>query len=116
MFRPGMGGFGGGNMNIQNLMKQAQKMQADMEEKIKAADEELANTTLSATSGGGMVEVTILGNKKITGVKINPAAIDPVDAEMLEDMIVAAVNEAVAKADELEKKLKGNSGLPAGMF
>lgn len=115
MFRPGMGGFGG-NMNIQNLMKQAQKMQSEMQEKIAKADEELANTTLTATAGGGMVEVSILGNKKITGIKIKPEAVDPDDVEMLEDLIVAATNEAIAKAETLEKELKGNTGLPEGMF
>ena len=106
MFRPGMGGFGGGNM--QNLMRQAQKMQEDMQNKMKEADEELENTSLSATAGGGMVEVTILGNKKITGISIKPEVIDPEDPEMLEDLIIAATNEAIQKADELEKKLKGN--------
>ena len=106
MFRPGMGGFGGGNM--QNLMRQAQKMQEEMQNKLKAADEELENTTLTATSGGGMVEVSILGNKTITGIKINPAAVDPDDVEMLEDLIIAATNEAIKKADELEKSLKGD--------
>ena len=115
MFRPGMGGFGG-NMNIQNLMKQAQKMQTEMQEKIAKADEDLANTTLTATSGGGMVEVSILGNKQITGVKIKPEAVDPDDVEMLEDLIVAATNEAISKAEALEKELKGNTGLPEGMF
>ena len=105
MFRPGMGGFGGGNM--QNLMRQAQKMQEDMQNKMKEADEELENTSLSATAGGGMVEVTILGNKKITGISIKPEVIDPEDPEMLEDLIIAATNEAIQKADELEKKLKG---------
>lgn len=106
MFRPGMGGFGGGNM--QNLMRQAQKMQEEMQNKMREADEKLADTTLTATSGGGMVEVSILGNKTITGIKINPAAVDPEDVEMLEDLIVAATNEAIKKADELEKSLKGD--------
>ena len=115
MFRPGMGGFGGG-MNIQNLMKQAQKMQADMQENLAKAEEELANTTLTATAGGGMVEVSILGNKKITGIKIKPEAVDPDDVEMLEDLIVAAINEAITKADELEKKLKGDINLPNGLM
>ena len=116
MFRPGMGGFGGGNMNIQNLMKQAQKMQSDMQEKMAKADEELANTTLTATAGGGMVEVSILGNKEITAIKIKPEAVDPDDVEMLEDMILAATNDAIKKADALEKELKGNTGLPEGLF
>lgn len=112
MFRPGMGGFGGGNM--QNLMRQAQKMQEDMQNKMKEADEELANTTLTATAGGGMVEVSILGNKTITKISIKSEVIDPDDAEMLEDLIIAATNEAIQKADELEKKLKGN--ITGGLF
>ena len=112
MFRPGMGGFGGGNM--QNLMRQAQKMQEEMQNKMKEADEELENTSLSATAGGGMVEVTILGNKKITGISIKPEVIDSEDPEMLEDLIIAATNEAIQKADELEKKLKGN--ITGGLF
>ncbi len=115
MFRPGMGGFGG-NMNIQNLMKQAQKMQSEMQEKMERADEELANTTLTATAGGGMVEVSVLGNRKVTGIKIKPEAVDPDDVEMLEDMIIAATNEALALAEAKEKELKGDMNLPAGMF
>ena len=106
MFRPGMNGFGGANM--QNLMRQAQKMQEELHAKTAKAEEELANTTLTATSGGGMVEVSILGNKKITGITIKPEVVDPDDIEMLQDLIVAATNEAIAKADELEKQLKPN--------
>lgn len=104
MFRPGMGGFGGGNM--QNLMRQAQKMQEELQAQNAKAKEELENTTLSATAGGGMVEVSITGKKKIVGVKINPNVVDPDDVEMLEDLIVAATNEAIEKANELEKELK----------
>lgn len=104
MFRPGIGGFGGGNM--QNLMRQAQKMQEELQAQNAKAEEELENTTLSATAGGGMVEVSITGKKKIVGVKINPNVVDPDDVEMLEDLIVAATNEAIEKANELEKELK----------
>lgn len=104
MFRPGMGGFGGGNM--QNLMRQAQKMQEELQAQNAKAEEELENTTLSATAGGGMVEVSITGKKKVVGVKINPNVVDPDDVEMLEDLIVAATNEAIEKANELEKELK----------
>ena len=103
----GFGGMHGGN-NMQALMKQAQKMQEEMQNKLKEADEKLESTTLTATSGGGMVEVSILGNKTITGIKINPNAVDPEDVEMLEDLIIAATNEAIKKADELEKSLKGD--------
>ena len=105
-------GFGGG-MNMQSLMKQAQRMQAEMQEKMERAEEELSNTELTGTSGGGMVEVTCDGHKKITSIKLKPEIVDPDDIEMLEDLIVAAVNDAVAKADELEKSLKGD--MPAGL-
>lgn len=105
-------GFGGG-MNMQNLMRQAQKMQADMQEKMEKAEEELENTTLTGTSGGGMVEVTCTGKKKITSVSIKPEIVDPDDIEMLEDLVVAAVNDAINKADELEKSLKGD--MPSGL-
>lgn len=105
-------GFGGG-MNMQNLMKQAQKMQAEMQEKMEKAQEELENTTLTGTSGGGMVEVSCTGTKKITGISIKPEIVDSDDIEMLEDLIVAGINEALAKADELEKSLKGD--MPSGL-
>ena len=105
-------GFGGG-MNMQSLMKQAQRMQAEMQEKMEQAQEELENTVLTGTSGGGMVEVTCTGTKKITGISIKPEIVDPDDIEMLEDLIVAGVNEALAKADELEKSLKGD--MPGGL-
>jgi len=105
-------GFGGG-MNMQSLMKQAQKMQAEMQEKMERAEEELSNATLTGTSGGGMVEVTCDGHKKITSIKLKPEVVDPDDIEMLEDLIVAAVNDAVSKADEMEKSLKGD--MPTGL-
>ena len=108
----GMGGFGGG-MNMQALMKQAQKMQQDMQDRMEKAEEELENTTLTGTSGGGMVEVTCTGKKQITGVTIKPEIVDPDDIEMLEDLVVAAVNDALSKADELEKSLKPD--MPAGL-
>lgn len=104
--------FGGG-MNMQSLMRQAQKMQADMQEKMEKAEEELENATLTGTSGGGMVEVTCTGKKKITGVSIKPEIVDPDDIEMLEDLVVAAVNDALNKADELDKSLKGD--MPTGL-
>ena len=105
-------GFGGG-MNMQNLMKQAQKMQAEMQEKMEKAQEELDNTIVTGTSGGGMVEVSCTGSKKITEIKIKPEIVDPDDIEMLEDLIVAGVNEALSKADELEKSVKGD--MPTGL-
>ena len=105
-------GFGGG-MNMQSLMKQAQKMQQEMQDKMEKAQEELENTTLTGTSGGGMVEVECTGLKKITSVRIKPEIVDPDDIEMLEDLVVAAVNDAIAKAEELDKSLKGD--MPAGL-
>ena len=108
-------GFGGGmgGMNMQNIMKQAQKMQAEMQEKMERAQEELENAEITGTSGGGMVEVTCNGLKKLSGIKIKPEIVDPDDIEMLEDMIVAAVNDAMSKADEMEKSLKGD--MPSGL-
>ena len=105
-------GFGGG-MNMQSLMKQAQKMQAEMQEKMEKANEELESTELIGTSGGGMVEVTCNGMKKILSIKIKQEIVDPDDVEMLEDLVTAATNEALSKANELEKSLKGD--MPVGL-
>ena len=104
--------FGGG-MNMQSLMRQAQKMQAEMQEKMEKAQEELESTVLTGTSGGGMVEVSCTGLKKITEINIKPEIVDPDDIEMLQDLVVAAVNDALSKADELEKSLKGD--MPTGL-
>ncbi len=102
------GGFGGGMGNMQQLMKQAQKMQEDM----MAAKEQLAETEVTGTSGGGMVEITMTCDKKITAVSIKPEACDPEDIEMLEDLIVAAFNDAAEKADEeSQSKLGAFAGL-----
>ena len=78
-------GFGGG-MNMQNLMKQAQKMQAEMQQNLEKAEEELENSTLTGTAGGGMVEVTCTGKKKITNISIKPEIVDPDDIEMLSEI------------------------------
>lgn len=104
MYKGGFGGFGGGNM--QQIMKQAQKMQEQMMEQARKADEELENAVLMATSGGGMVAVEVNGKKKVLSVKIKPEAVDPDDVEMLEDMVLACVNEAMAKAEALEEQVK----------
>lgn len=104
--------FGGG-MNMQALMKQAQKMQADMQSKMEKAEEELENASIVGTSGGGMVEVEMNGKKKVLAVRLKPEVVDPDDVEMLEDLIVAAINEANTKADEMEKSLKGD--MPSGL-
>ena len=92
------GGYPGGMMpgGMNNLMKQAQKMQKQMEENQKALEEK----SFSVTVGGGAVEITMSGKKEITGVKIDPEAVDPDDVEMLEDLIMSAVNEVYRKVDE----------------
>lgn len=105
MAKGGFGGFGGGGMNMQAMMQQARKMQ----EAIQKAQEELDAAEVEGSAGGGIVKVTVNGNGKMVGVSIEPAAVDPDDIEMLEDLIVAAYNDAANKADELKEKT-----LPAG--
>lgn len=92
---------GAGNMN--QMLKQAQKMQEDMA----ALQEDLENREFSAVSGGGMVEVTVDGKHLIKSIKINPEAIDPDDAEMLEDLITVAVNEAITNATKTSEEEMG---------
>ncbi len=108
------GGFPGGGIpgNMNNLMKQAQRMQRQMEESQK----ELESKEFSAAVGGGAVEVTVTGSKEVTKVKLNPEAVDPDDVEMLEDLIMAAVNEALRKAEEAsaENMAKLTGGLGGG--
>ncbi len=104
------GGFSGGipgSMN--NIMKQAQRMQRQMEEQQKELDEK----TFSAAAGGGAVEATVSGKKELIGLTIDPDAVDPEDVEMLQDMVIAAVNEALKKADEEQQKIM--SGLGGGL-
>ena len=92
------GGFPGGGMpgNMANLMKQAQRMQRQMEENQK----ELETKEFTARAGGGAVEVTVTGKKEVTKVKLSQEVVDPDDVEMLEDLVMAAVNEALRKAEE----------------
>ena len=98
------GGFPGGMPgNMNNLMKQAQKMQRQMEE----AQKELEEKEITAAAGGGAVEVTVSGSKKILKVKLDEEVVDPDDVEMLEDLIMAAANEALRKADEANAELMG---------
>ena len=92
------GGFGGGNM--QALMRQAQKMQEDMQR----AKEELDNTEFTSSVGGGMVEIKMLGDKSLKSVKIKPEVVDPDDVEMLEDLIVSAVNDCMGQINRAEKE------------
>lgn len=89
------GGFPGGGMNM-NMIKQAQKMQQDML-KMQA---EMEEKEYEATSGGGMVKAVVSGKKELLRLEIEPEAVDPEDVEMLSDMVVAAVNEALRKAEE----------------
>lgn len=87
-------GGGGGNMNA--MLKQAQKMQQDMVKK----QEELNEQVFEAAAGGGMVKVAVYGRKELKSIEINPAAVDPDDVEMLQDLVLAATNEALRLADE----------------
>ncbi len=103
------GGFPGMGGNMANLMKQAQKMQKQMEE----AQKEIESMEITTTSGGGAVEVTMNGKKELLGIRLDPDAVDPDDVEMLQDLIVAAVNEAMRQIDE---KSQGRmSGLTGGL-
>ena len=95
--------------NMANMLKQVQKMQADME----AAQEQLKHETVEASAGGGMVTVTMTGDLVLKELRIDPDAIDPEDAEMLQDMVQAAVNEAMRAAQELAATKMG--GLTGGM-
>ncbi|MEG0035790.1 MAG: YbaB/EbfC family nucleoid-associated protein [Oscillospiraceae bacterium] len=88
------GGAMGGGMNM-NMIKQAQKMQQDM---VKM-QEELEKAEYTATVGGGVVTAVVSGKKELTSLKIDPEAVDPEDVEMLQDMVLAAVNEALRKAE-----------------
>jgi len=99
------GGFGGG-MNMQQLMKQAQKMQEDLQRK----QEELENAMVESSAGGGMINLTMNGKKEIVNLKINQQIVDPNDTEMLEDMIKACFNDATKKVDELKKSTMGDMG------
>ena len=91
----------GGNM--QNMMKQMQKMQKKMAE----AQEELGEKKIEGTAGGGMVTVVVTGHKEIVEVMIKPEVVDPDDIEMLQDLVLAATNDALKKADELSNQTMG---------
>ena len=112
------GGFPGGAMpgNMNNLMKQAQRMQRQMEETTK----ELEEKEMTASAGGGAVSVTVSGKKEVTKVHIDPEAVDTDDIEMLEDMIMAATNEALRQIEELSQesmaKITGGLGGLGGGF
>jgi len=114
MARGGFPGFGGANMG--NLMKQAQKMQKDME-RMQA---ELQEKEVEATAGGGAVRVVATGKKQIKEIEINRDVVDPDDVEMLQDLVLAAVNEALRMADEMVNsemaKITGGLGGLGGLF
>ncbi len=105
----------GGPSNMNQMLKQAQKMQEDMQ----ALQEDLENREFTATSGGGMVEVTVDGKHMIKAIKINPDAVDPDDIEMLEDLVTVAVNEAITSATKTSEEemgaITGGLNIP-GMF
>ncbi|MCD8301163.1 MAG: YbaB/EbfC family nucleoid-associated protein [Clostridiales bacterium] len=111
----GRGGYQGGMpTNMNNLMKQAQKMQRQMEE----ASKELEDKEITAAAGGGAVKVTVSGKKEIVKVELSEEVVDPEDIEMLEDLIVAAANEALRQMEELSEAAMGkvtggmNGGFP----
>ena len=96
MARSGFRGGGFGGMNQMQMMKQAQTLQQEMQK----MQEELDAATFSASSGGGVVTATVSGKRVLTALQINPEAVDPEDVDMLQDMVIAAVNEALRKAEE----------------
>lgn len=102
--RKSFGGGGMGGMNMNSMLAKAQKMQEEMA----AAQAEVEATEVEATAGGGAVTVRANGAKKILGIRISPEAVDPDDIEMLEDLITAAVNEALSKADDLMQQKMGS--------
>ena len=109
------GGFPGGMPgNMNNLMKQAQRMQKQMEENQKQLEEK----EFTAAAGGGAVEVTVSGKREVTKVTLKEEVVDPDDIEMLEDLIVAATNEALRKMDEISQqsmsKITGGMGMGGG--
>lgn len=113
------GGFPGGGMpgNMANLMKQAQKMQRQMEEQAK----EMEAKEFTATAGGGAVEATVSGTKKLLKIKLDEEVVDPEDVEMLEDLIMAAINEALDKVEAetssaMSKLTGGMGGGMPGLF
>lgn len=96
-------GMRGGMGNMQNMMKQMQKMQKKMAE----AQEQLGDKKIEGTAGGGMVTVIVTGHKEIAEVNIKPEVVDPDDIEMLQDLVLAATNDALKKADELTNQTMG---------
>ena len=108
-FPGGMGGFGG--MNINQLMKEAKKMQADMEK----SQEELSQKEFEASSGGGAVTVKVSGNKEVKEITLKKEIVDPEDVEMLQDLIITCVNEALRKVDSAQAASLGKYNIPGIM-
>ena len=106
---PGMGGFGG--MNINQLMKEAKKMQADIEK----SQAELASKEFESTAGGGAVNVKVTGEKVIKEIKLKPEIVDPDDVEMLEDLVLTCVNDALKKVDSAQAASMGKYNIPGIM-
>ncbi len=106
---PNMGGFGG--MNINQLMKEAKKMQSDMEK----SQEELAAKEFEATAGGGAVAVKVSGDKVLKEITIKKEVVDPDDVEMLQDLILTCVNEALRKVDSEQAASLGKYNIPGLM-
>ena len=106
---PGMGGFGG--MNINNLMKEAKKMQADIEKN----QAELSQKEFDSTAGGGAISVKVSGDKQIKEITIQKDVVDPDDVEMLQDLIITCVNEALRKVDEAQAASMGKYNIPGLM-
>ena len=108
-FPGGMGGFGG--MNINNLMKEAKKMQADLEK----SQAELALKEFESTAGGGAVSVKVTGEKMIKEIKLKPEVVDPDDVEMLQDLIITCINDAIKKVDSAQAASMGKYNIPGIM-
>lgn len=108
-FPGGMGGFGG--MNLNQLMKEAKKMQADMEK----SQEELGQKEFEASSGGGAVSVKVSGNKELKEIILKKEIVDPEDVEMLQDLILTCVNEALRKVDSAQAASLGKYNIPGLM-
>ncbi len=108
-FPGGMGGFGG--MNINQLMKEAKKMQADMEK----SQEELSTKEFEATAGGGAITVKVSGDKILKSITINKDVVDSDDVEMLQDLILTCVNEALRKVDAAQAAQMGKYNIPGLM-
>ena len=107
---PGMGG-GFGGMNLNQLMKEAKKMQSDMEK----SKEELAETEFEASAGGEAVKVKVSGKKEIKELKIKPEVLDPDDVEMLEDLITTCINNALSQVDNAQAESLGKYNIPGLM-